>query len=89
MSKSSFNKLVEVDRLINCFGKDGIKLLLLFKLLKMEVKEYINTHHPAASMQEDDLNEVCIEMAYRLIRIEKETPNERDIIELALRLARY
>lgn len=86
MSKISFKKICEIDDLIQKNGKDGVRLLLLFKLLKIKVKERIRRVYPTAIIEERTLNRLCIQKADELAKLGKESPTEKDIKELLSKL---
>jgi hypothetical protein len=86
MSRTSYDRLNEIDDLIQKHGKNGIRLLLLFKLLKIEVKKRIRRCYPTQIIDEESLNRLCIEKANQLIKIREDTPTEEDVKDLLSRI---
>jgi len=82
MSKRPFNVLNEIDDLIQKHGKDGVRLLFLFKTLKTYVEESIEKNHSTVRIEEETLNRLCIQKAQELVKLKKESPTERDFKEL-------
>lgn len=82
MSKVSSRKIIEIDDLIQKGGKEGVRLLLLFKLLKTRVEEEVRTRYPTAIIEEKTLDKICIQRAYELTKLKKERPTEKDFEEL-------
>lgn len=82
MSKVSSRKISEIDDLIQKSGKEGVRLLLLFKLLKTRVEERVKNRYPTAIIEEKTLNKLCIQKAYELTKLKKESPTEKDLREL-------
>jgi hypothetical protein len=86
MSEDSLNRLNEIINLTQKHGKIGIRLLFLFKLLKIKVKEKIEKDYPTITIKEENLNRLCIQKAQELVKLEKDEPTEKDIKELLSRL---
>jgi hypothetical protein len=86
MSRNSFKKMTEMDDLIQKGGRGGVRLLLLFKLLKIRVEERIRRVYPNATIQETTLNRLCVQKANELSRLGKQSPTERDVEDLLSRL---
>jgi hypothetical protein len=63
----------------------GARLLFLFKLLKVKVKERIERNHPTATIEEESLNRLCIQKAQELVKLGEDEPTEKDIKELLSR----
>lgn len=82
MSKVSSRKISEIDDLIQKGGKEGVRLLLLFKLLKTRVEERVRNRDPTAIVEEKTLNKLCIQKAYELTKLKRESPTEKDLKEL-------
>lgn len=77
-----------MDDLISTHGREGIRLLLLFKLLKVRVIEKSKQAKLSSRIDEETLNKLCIQKAYQLLKRGRENPTEKDIEELLLKLAR-
>jgi hypothetical protein len=88
MSETGSRKVNEIDELIRESGKEGVELLLLFKLLKTEVKQRVGKEYPASIIGEETLNRLCIQKAQQLIKLKKENPGEEDFKELLSSLRR-
>jgi hypothetical protein len=75
--------LKELNQFLKEYGKDGMKLLVLFSLLKSKAKA---TLKPYPGVDEKRLNRVCMAKANELLRLGKDQPTEKDIEELLSRL---
>ncbi|MEM2613671.1 MAG: hypothetical protein QXO15_05500 [Nitrososphaerota archaeon] len=74
-----------MDDLISTHG-GGIRLLLLFKLLKVRVIEKAKQTKLSSRIDEETLNKLCMQKAYQLLKRGGENPTEKDIKELLSRL---
>jgi hypothetical protein len=79
MSEDSLKKLNEIIDLIQKHGKTGARLLFLFKLLKVRVREEVKRIYPNAIIDEESLNRLCIQKAQELTNLCKDRPTEEDI----------
>jgi len=72
-------ELKELDQFIKEYGKDGVRLLMLFSLLKSKAKIALRQY---PDLSEERLNRACMAKANELIRRGKDRPTEKDIKEL-------
>jgi len=79
-------KLNELDELVKEHGKNGLRLLILFRLLKSKVNLVLQKGYPTPTFSEADLNQICLSKAYELLKLGKDEPTEEDIRELLARL---
>ena len=88
MSNNSLNKLSKIDELIKKHGKKGLGLLIMFKLVKSRLIDEINEEHydEEIEINEDELNELCINKAKQIMEKKKDHPTEGDIKELLSRI---
>lgn len=74
---------------LNCFldenGKEGMRLLVPFSLLKSKVKARSKLY---PNLDEKMLDRMCMRMASKLLRLGKDQPTENDVGELLRRLRR-
>lgn len=82
MSNASFKKMNDIEDLIQKTGKRGMRLLVLFKLLKVKVKERIRQRYPSAIVEEKTLDKLCIQKAHELTKLRRENPTEKDLEDL-------
>ncbi|MEM2178200.1 MAG: hypothetical protein QW272_05210 [Candidatus Methanomethylicaceae archaeon] len=78
--------LNEIDELVKKYGKNGMRLLVLFRLLKSRVNLILQKQRSNLTFNEAVLNQLCISKAYELLKLGKDEPTEKDIEELLLRL---
>ena len=86
MSKNFSNKMSELDDLINKHGKNGLRALLVFKLLKTKLSEEVKSNNPYAIIDENILNSICVKKAQQLVKLGKDKPTEKDFEELLSKL---
>ena len=88
MSNNSLNKLSKINELIKKHGKKGLGLLIMFKLVKSRLIDEINEEHydEVIEINEDELNELCINKAKQIMEKKKDQPTEEDIKELLGRI---
>ena len=75
--------LNELNQFLREYGKDGMRLLVLFSLLKSRAKAVLKSY---AGVDEERLNRVCMAKADELLRLGKDQPTEKDVEELLSRL---
>jgi hypothetical protein len=75
--------LNELNQFLKEYGKDGMRLLVLFSLLKSKAKTILQQY---PTIDENRLNQTCMAKADELLRLGKDQPTEKDIEELLLRL---
>lgn len=63
-------------------GKEALRLLFVFKLVKSKLKEKIEEEHEAGEINERDLNELCIKKSKELIERGDKDLTEKDIQKL-------
>jgi len=80
-------RFTEMDELVKEYGKDGTRLLVLFRLLKSKVTLEFQQYYPNLTLNETVLNYLCIARAYELMELRKDDPTEKDIRDLLSRLA--
>lgn len=68
------------------YGKNGVRLLVLFMLIKSRVELAIQHQYPNRTFNEAILDDLCMETAYKLVKLGKDEPTEKDTKELLLRL---
>lgn len=88
MSEDSSNRMSEINKITKAYGKNGLKVLVLFKMLKMKVEEKIRQDYPGAKIDVHALNELCVHSAYELAKSESDNPSEEDIRSLVERLVK-
>jgi hypothetical protein len=76
----------ELEVLMKEYGKNGVRLLFLFRLLKLRVTMFLQKHHPDWRYDADFLNQLCMLKAYDLLKYGKDEPTEKDIEELLMKL---
>ena len=85
MLKQPYQRINDIDGLIEKHGEKGIRALLLFKLLKTEVKSSLaKTTH--SNINENIINKVCMQKASQLADLKKEMPTKEDVAELISKL---
>jgi hypothetical protein len=75
--------LKELDQFIKEYGKDGMRFLMLFCLLKSKAKFALRQ---CPDLSEERLNRACMAKAEELLRLGKDQPTEKDIEELLLHI---
>jgi len=75
--------LKELDAFVKQYGKKGMRLLVIFSLLKSKAKASLQ---PFARVDEGRLDRVCMAKAKELLDLGKDQPTEEDIKELLARL---
>jgi hypothetical protein len=75
----------EIDEFLKEYGKDGMRLLVLFSLLKSKVKLVLQ-QQPTLPVPENTLDRLCMAKASELLRLGKDVATEKDIEELLSRL---
>ena len=89
MLHESSNKFAKIDELIRDKGVEGLKILFLFKLLKVEVLKILREQRVSLNrFDEKTLEKMCLEKALQLIKSGKEKPTPQDIREIMLSLPR-
>lgn len=78
--------IAKMDEIIKEYGKDGIRFLILFKLLKTRVISDLSRKYPQIPLNEDVVDKICAKKARYLLELGKERPTEAEIKELLLRL---
>mgnify|MGYP000162012213 CR=1 FL=1 len=86
MLNSSLTKVDRLDRLIRKHGKKGLRLLIIFKLLKMEIMKKLKRRHLHIKIDEKQLNDICIRKAAQIIKRGGDNPTEKDIKYIISRL---
>ena len=81
MSNGSLNKIEKVDEIRRLHGRKGIQKLIVFKLVKMRVGQYLSERHSSLPADEE-LNKLCMEAADNIIEKGRENPSEEDIRSL-------
>jgi hypothetical protein len=81
MSADTWDKFNEIDTFRQKHGSEGIRILMLFKLLKIEVKANLKI-----SVAEETLNSFCIEKAQELVQSGEGILTESDIKEILIKL---
>ena len=81
-------KLAKIDELIRNHGVKGLKVLFLFKLLKIELRKILQEQQRVSLNQfnEKTLERVCLDKARQLVKLGRENPTLEDIQELLLSL---
>ncbi len=77
----SFERL---NGIVQKSGEKGLKLILLFKMIKKEVLNCLKSeYHEIDWIEfEDNLNEECMNISKEILSKNKETPTEEDINEV-------
>ncbi len=71
--------LKELDQFIKEYGKNGMRFLLLFSLLKSKTKVILRQH---PDIREERLDRACAAKADEMLKLGKNQPTEKDIKEL-------
>jgi len=91
MSNNISNKIDKINKIKNEFGKPGLRVLFIFKLLKSQLKDRIEKEKQGYSiinnLSEDLLNKLCMEKATELVELSKDEPTESDIKELLSKIS--
>lgn len=80
------SNFAEMNDFVKEYGKEGIRLLALFHLLKSKVMLSLQLQHPNRPFDEMLLNQLCMSRAYELLKVGKDKPTEKDIEELLSKL---
>jgi len=80
------SRLNEIDKLVKEYGKNGVRLLVLFSLLKSRVNLTLQKKYPNLTFSEADLNQLCMLKAYELLKLGKDELTEKDIREILSKL---
>lgn len=75
--------LKELDQFIKEYGKDGIRLLMLFCLLKSKAGSALRQH---PNLSEEEFDRACMAKARELLMLDKDQPTEKDVEELLSRI---
>lgn len=86
MSKEAYDKIEEIDDVVQRFGEKGISILFLFKFLKAGTIKKLQERTRFGRFDEKKLNALCLQKAKELHRIKKMKPTEKDITELLMKL---
>ena len=81
------SKLSRINEIIQTHGRKGLLLLILFKLLKTNVKKEIERKYGYLYINEGQLNTLCLRMAHQIIKSGRENPTEKDIRKLMRKLS--
>ena len=88
MSTDHCNRFDRLDALIQRHGNKGIRVLLLFKLLKNKVKERLAKRPSSKGINDNIVSLVCMNKAIELAELGVEMPTEENITELLSELDR-
>lgn len=88
MSTATSNRLSDLDEIIRKHGVEGIRTLLLFKLLKNKTKEILASKDSSKDITDNFVNLVCIEKAITLSKLGTQMPSQEDIKEILSKLSR-
>jgi hypothetical protein len=61
----------EINELIKEYWKEGVRLLILFKLIKSRVKLTLEQKYTNLTFSEAVLDQLCITRAYELLKLGK------------------
>lgn len=75
--------LKELNQFIKEYGQNGMRLLVLFSLLKSKAKIALRQH---PNLSEEKINSACMAKASELLRLGKNQPTEKDIEDLLLHI---
>jgi hypothetical protein len=79
------SNLSEINEFLNEYGKDGMRLLVLFSLLKSKVR-FALRRYPNLPAAENTLDWLCMAKASELLKLGKNETTEKGIKELLSRL---
>lgn len=75
-----------LNKIVQDFGKDGLRFLFLFKTLKQNVQDELKREGKRPP-NEDVINEICVQTAQKLLEAGRETPTENQIRQIVLKLS--
>jgi len=76
-----------MGNIIQTYGKDGLRFLLLFKSIKVQVKNKLLKQEVSISENDEELNQICAFAAKKLLGQGNEKPSVELIITLVSKLA--
>jgi len=76
------SSFTDMDKFVKEYGKDGLRLLVLFTLIKLKVKAYLRQQHPGFYYSNELLDQLCITKAYSLSKLGEDKPTGKDVEEL-------
>ena len=76
-----------MGNIIQTYGKDGLRFLLLFKSIKVQVKNKLLKQEVSILENDEELNQICAFAAKKLLVQCTEKPSEELIITLVSKLA--
>lgn len=88
MSTDSYNRVDRLDDLIQRHGNKGIRVLLLFKLLKNKVNERLAKTSSSKDITDNMVSVVCVKKAIELAELGEEMPTEENIRQLITELTK-
>ena len=76
-----------MDKIVQDFGRDGLRFLFIFKTLKTQVQDEWKRKHKGP-LNEVILNKVCAETTKKMLKSGKEQPTEDEIKDVIRKLRR-
>ena len=86
MSKEAYDKIEEIDDIVQRYGEKGISILFLFKFLKAGIIKKLQERPRFSGFDEKRLNAFCLQKAKELYQIKKMKPTEKEINELLIKM---
>jgi hypothetical protein len=74
----------EMDKIVQEYGRDGLRFLFLFKILKSQIE--VELKKQACSAKDSDINQVCAEAASKLLVSGEDKPTENALEKILSRL---
>lgn len=72
---------LQMDKLINDFGKGGLRFLFLFKVFKQRLQDELK-REGGNFRDESKLNQICANATRELLINDEETPTEEEISKM-------
>ena len=86
MLNNTSSKIERIGKFIKENDEKSLKILLLFKMLKSELKYKIEDEYEDIDINKDAMNEICLNAAKKIVNEGREKPTVSDIEDLLKKL---